>query len=86
MWTRAQYPSRRARDNQACVVAGKRQMVTVGGIDGYLGPPASWDDQDPFPQGLGIFDLVDLEWKDTFDADASDYRTPDTVQEWYDDG
>lgn len=86
VWRRAQYPSRSPRDNHACVVAGKRQMITVGGVDSQMGSPEHWRTKDPNPQGLGIFDLTELEWKATFEADASDYQAPDMIRSWYDDG
>lgn len=56
-------------------------MLVVSGQNKYL------SDHDPFPQGLGIFDLVDLAWsKDgKYDADAEDYRTPKIVEDWYQD-
>lgn len=58
-------------------------MLVIGG----LGKNWSTWDEDPFPQGLGIFDLTDLAWnKDgKYDADAEDYRTPKSVEEWYQD-
>jgi len=86
VWRRAQYPSRSPRDNHACVVAGKRQLISIGGVASQKGAPQHWTDKDPKPQGLGIFDLTDLEWKETYDADASDYETPSIIKSFYDDG
>ena len=61
-------------------------MAVVGGISvvdivaadtptnlGY-GPP------DPWPQGLGIFDLSAMEWSDFFDPSAASYVTPASVK------
>ncbi|KAK3504040.1 hypothetical protein B0T13DRAFT_523020 [Neurospora crassa] len=83
VWLKTDARSVELRNNHACVVVGKRQMLVVGG----LGKNWSFWDQDPFPQGLGIFDLTDLAWsKDgKYDANAEDYRTPTLVEEWYQD-
>lgn len=69
-----------------CAVAGQRQMITVGGINRKLGVPTFFKDRDPFPQGLGIFDLTELKWKDQYDAGAANYQSPDAVKAWYDEG
>ncbi|EGO54068.1 hypothetical protein NEUTE1DRAFT_103541 [Neurospora tetrasperma FGSC 2508] len=83
VWLKIDAHSVEPCNNQDCVVVGKRQMLVVGG----LGKNWSTWDEDPFPQGLGIFDLTDLVWsKDgNYDADAEDYRTPKFVEEWYQD-
>lgn len=65
-----------------CVVAGNRQMVTVGGAGVFGG----WTVKDSYPKGLGIFDLTELKWKDEFTPDAPAYKTPGLVQKWYDQG
>lgn len=58
-------------------------MLVVGGH----GQNKSLWNQDPFPQGLGIFDLTDLAWsKDgNYDAEAWDYMAPKLVEDWYKD-
>ena len=38
---------------------------------------------DPWPQGLGIFDLTAMEWKEGYDSAASPYVTPDAVKAYY---
>lgn len=45
-----------------------------------------WRDQDPYPRGMGIFDMSALEWKDSFDAEAGDYETNKAIRSWYDEG
>ncbi|CAG9957483.1 unnamed protein product [Clonostachys rosea f. rosea IK726] len=37
---------------------------------------------DTFPNGIGIFDLTELKWKDEYDPDAKPYESPQIVQEW----
>lgn len=71
------------RAEQTCVPVGKRQVLSIGGINPYLNP---WTTQDPAAQGLMIFDMVDLKWSDTYNADAAAYQAPEPVKEWYSKG
>jgi hypothetical protein len=34
-------------------------------------------------QGVGVFDLSTMEWKDHYNASAAPYATPDVVKTWY---
>ncbi|PNH75883.1 hypothetical protein VD0001_g1664 [Verticillium dahliae] len=86
VWTKAEYEAKGSRTAHACVVAGNRQMISIGGVDDNKGSPAIWEDIDPRPQGLGIFDMTQLKWTDAFDADAGAYESPAEVQAWYDEG
>ena len=38
---------------------------------------------DPWLQGLGIFDLTAMEWKEEYDTAAAPYVTPDAVKAYY---
>ena len=38
---------------------------------------------DPWPNGIGIFDMTAMEWKAKYDADAAPYVTPDVVKTYY---
>ena len=38
---------------------------------------------DPWLQGLGIFDLTAMEWKEEYDPAAAPYVTPDAVKAYY---
>ena len=74
-----------------CNVVGSRQMMVIGGLvtnatvyeSEYLdlangvgadSIPDSW------PQGIGLFDLSEYAWKDSYDSDAKSYVTPDIVK------
>ncbi|KAF6823127.1 kelch repeat protein [Colletotrichum musicola] len=48
----------------SCVRAGNRQMIVVGGDSRRA--------IDTFPKGLGVFDMTDLIWKDSYDAGAAE--------------
>ncbi|KAK7910925.1 kelch repeat protein [Apiospora marii] len=66
-----------------------RQMLSVGGIanvKGLVYSNYSVIDPDPWKQGLGVFDLTEMVWKDRYDADADAYDTPKMVRDWYTEG
>ena len=61
-------------------------MISVGGIvktnySESVSPGESFTD--PWSEGLGVFDMTAMAWKDSYDADAADYVTPDIVKEHY---
>jgi hypothetical protein len=80
-WYNSSYEPSDARFLHTCHVPGnppRRQMVAVGGLIPdfkYIFQP-----KDPWPQGLGIFDLTEMEWKDSYDANATRYETPKMVK------
>ncbi|KAH6688519.1 kelch repeat protein [Plectosphaerella plurivora] len=87
-WTRLA-PSRSppARRDHMCLTVGKRQMLSLGGLNTADGPGGSmWLEKDPFPQGVGIFDMATLQWTDGYDAGASAYETHESIRKFYDDG
>ena len=59
-------------------------MVSVGGNN-----PSTLHvfghDQDPWPGGLGVFDMTAFEWADHFDAAAAPYDSPYVVKKYYND-
>jgi len=71
------------RADHACVLVGRRQMLSVGGINIDLSFPKNFEDPDPWGNGLGVFDLTELAWKDRYDAEAAAYQSPAAVTEWY---
>ncbi|OAG41902.1 hypothetical protein AYO21_03905 [Fonsecaea monophora] len=73
-------PVRRACN--ACTVIGNRQMVSIGGrLPSSL--QAFGSEKDPWPSGLGVFDMTDFEWVDHYDAAAAAYQTPDVIKQYY---
>ena len=64
-------------------------MIAVGGIVVNaaavytLQTETTTDIVDPWSQGLGVFDMSDLEWKDSYTADAAPYVTPHIVKTYY---
>ena len=56
-------------------------MVVVGGKQAWLSDSSQIVDF--WSQGIGIFDLSAMEWKDQYDAAAAPYVTPNMVKAWY---
>lgn len=80
VWTKAttdQANDGIARAFGSCVADGKRQMITVGGSNDFPNKP------DPFPRGLGIFDMTELKWKDEYDAASAKYDSPQVIKSLY---
>jgi hypothetical protein len=71
----------------SCNVVGSRQMVSIGGKVVTPGTSQSLSFSagvpDPWPQGLGIFDMSEMEWKSEYDPSAPPYVTPDVIQNYY---
>lgn len=82
VWHKADYRPNRARFKHSCNIVGKRQMLVVGGIHPFGN---LWLPKDPWAQGLNVFDLTEMKWKEKYDADAQSYVTPGVVKSWYKD-
>lgn len=84
VWMKANYTAANPRISHTCNIAGNRQMVVTGGLN-----PASrntselYSSRDIWTQGIGVFDLTTMQWKNTYDADAKPYVTPNAVKSWY---
>lgn len=64
------------RSLHSCNVVGNRQMVSVGGtVSNAVGEDSIIPD--PWPQGLGIFDMSAMEWKENYDPEAKAYISPE---------
>ena len=75
-----------ARWHHTCNVIGKRQMVSVGGMTANASQDTYQKTQrskDPWEQGLGVFDLTELVWKEGYDANDEPYRSPDIVRAYH---
>ncbi|KAI0539548.1 hypothetical protein GGR58DRAFT_499986 [Xylaria digitata] len=66
-----------------CAVGGRSQIIVVGGQSIWPDGPESLNDPDPWPQGIGVFDLQNLDWSDSYQPDAMKYQTPRVVDDWY---
>ena len=83
VWLKVNDTSADPRTQHTCNVAGQRQIISLGGINPTMSYPDYWSNTDPRPQGLGIFDMVDLKWTNTYDVAAAPYTLPSVLQDWY---
>lgn len=76
------------RSDHQCAVIGKgqRQMLSVGGVDGENRTFTAPTTADPWTYGIGVLDMTELKWTDSYDPDAPDYESPTVVNEWYNAG
>ncbi len=64
-------------------------MVLIGGVDprndkGWLGDADNGDESvDPWTQGIGVFDLTYLKFKDSYETNAAPYEPSNTIEHWY---
>ena len=72
-WLQSEYTPTLGRRGHSCSVIGNRQMVSVGGHIGQTNAFAP----DPWDQGLGVFDMSAMEWKDSYDPNAAAYTSPE---------
>ncbi|KAK0623789.1 hypothetical protein B0T14DRAFT_517058 [Immersiella caudata] len=81
VWRRVPAPPMGPRKNHACVAVGKRQVLSVGGVNDTY-----YNTKDNAPQGLQVFDMTRLVWKDDYDAGAAEYVRADVIADWYKNG
>ncbi|KAK0712860.1 hypothetical protein B0T26DRAFT_346521 [Lasiosphaeria miniovina] len=80
VWTKLPDSPDGVRTTQACVVVGNRQVLSIGGVDGF---GKGYNDVDPAPQGLLLFDMVDQKWSHSYNASAPAYESPKAIQDLY---
>lgn len=72
-----------------CHATKTRQMIMIGGtnplfsssyyVDGDLGG----EPQDPWDQGIGIFDMTSLQFKESYQARTDPYEPPYVIRQYY---
>ncbi|KAI0975624.1 hypothetical protein F4678DRAFT_483876 [Xylaria arbuscula] len=82
VWTKFNISQEFSRWEHSCTIGGKSQMIIVGGFDNSTDHPTP----DPWSQGLGVFDLIALDWGSSYQLNASDYKTPSAISDWYNTG
>ena len=83
VWFKSNDTSAEPRTGHTCELIGSRQMVSTGGINPAQGLDSGLGSTDPWPQGLGIFDMVELEWTNSYNATSAPYVVPPALQNWY---
>ncbi len=82
-WFKSNFPAAQARFAHSCNLAAddSRQIIVVGGYQYY--DNIAFYDRDVFTQGLALFDVSEMSWKDRYNADAAPYATPRMIKEHY---
>ncbi|KLU84900.1 hypothetical protein MAPG_03934, partial [Magnaporthiopsis poae ATCC 64411] len=89
-WFKASYNSLRPRHGVSCHHAGGGKVITIGGADTAQDGPNNvyrdvFNNEDPFKQGIGIFDLSTLKFTDSYKGGGSpdSYTLAPEIQNWY---
>lgn len=87
--SKVDYTPQHPRHALTCHAVGGGQILTIGGLDSdntednanaYL---SVFSSPDPFAQGLGVFDLGTLSWKDHYSANPREYQQADLIKNIY---
>lgn len=87
-WVDVTYDGPVPRNLHTCDSVGGSQILIFGGTD-YVPSKGTGDTQnsmstkDPWSQGIGIFDLSNLEWADHHSAHSAPYEQSDPVKQHY---
>ncbi|MCJ1467511.1 hypothetical protein MMC07_006136 [Pseudocyphellaria aurata] len=82
-WFLASDASAYSRAAHRCHISNN-QMIMIGGIN-----PSHWNENDldapaePWLQAIGVFDLGSWRYKDSYQANANAYETPEIVTKYY---
>lgn len=88
-WIKVDYSPTGTRHALTCHAVGGSQILTIGGLNSastdssariYEGP---FNDKDKYTQGLAVFDLSTLEWKNEYTTNANQYTQSDLVRTYY---
>jgi len=87
-WVKASYPASSPRHGLSCNALVGGQVLTIGGVDSAQnGPNNLYNDvfstPDPFKQGLAIFDLGTMSWKNSYASKQVTYAPAPAVQSFY---
>ena len=88
-WYKVQYPPLNPRHTVTCHSVGGGQILTIGGLNSDNTEPNPdvylnvFEGHDPFAQGLNVFDLSTLWWKDQYTANPGPYVASKTIMDIY---
>ncbi len=88
-WFRANYTSTSPRVTHTCHATKNRQMIMIGGTnplnssDNRANGDRGGEPQDPWTQGIAVFDMTALELKDSYQSRADPYEPPYAIQQYY---
>jgi len=80
VWFKLSEPPAGPRAYHSCVAVGKRQILSIGGMG------SSGTEQDQAPQGMLLYDMTAMKWKDDYDASLGPYERSNLVKSFYKSG
>ena len=87
VWFKVNYTSSDPRVGHTCIIAGNRQMLSIGGLNpSATSRGAAENDTDPFWEGIKVFDLTALQWTNYYNTSAEPYTAPTAVAAHYTEG
>ncbi len=72
-----------------CHTTNTNQMIIIGGVDpgngsAFIADADGGDEPvDPWAQGIAVFDMTALRFKDSYEAQAKPYEPPDAIRRFY---
>lgn len=80
-----------SRGGHTCHATNSSQIVMIGGQNPSYSQNILGDGDgspiqappDPWNQGIGVFDMTTLSFKDSYKANAKAYETPDVIKKYY---
>lgn len=89
-WFQANYTSRFPRWGHTCHATSSRQMIMIGGTNPLYssffdsnGDLNGGEPPDPWDQGIAVFDMTALKFKDSYQSVADPYEQPYAIQQYY---
>ncbi|ERF73543.1 hypothetical protein EPUS_07748 [Endocarpon pusillum Z07020] len=85
VWFKADHTATSPRRAHECNIVGQggSQMAVIGGIDISFPTGTTRNSPDPWTNGINVFDLSAMRWKDTYDPNNPPYQSPSVVRDWY---
>ena len=78
-WFEVPFSTVKRRSNLHCQVIGKRQMLVIGGVDPTVDLGS---ERDPWPKGMGLLDMTELTWSESYNSSAETYTRSNVVQSY----
>ena len=92
-WFRVRYTAVHPRHGHTCHIVGNRQLLSIGGVDTTQSRSygstangldfATFTTRDPYPNGLGLFDISALNFSTNYNAHGEPYQQSTPVSTYY---
>lgn len=85
VWFKADYSATSARGMHTCDIVGQggSQMVVTGGVGPIVPHYTAENSHDPWTDGINVFDLSSMHWKDGYEPNDTLDQTSSVVRDWH---